>query len=205
MSESSAYGYLISPEEFAKIGRGLAVTPSALKKTDVARIATKPIKKQVLEAAEAMVAGKSSEHDKRVQALAFWAIVDAAVTEDEGRGAIGEPFLALDDFAGLLKKKKKYPLVRAALEALFEPDRKALPPVLADWAKERVPPAFAYLPEVDEALLDQCDTLIGDIVDEAEWLADFDDDLEDLADMLGWFGAANEAKTGLFIAYSYDL
>lgn len=205
MSESSAYGYLISPEEFAKIGRGLMVTPAALKKTDVAKLATAKIKKQLLEAAEAMVAGKRSEHDKQVQALALWAIVDVAVTDEESRGFIGEPFVDLDDFAKFLKKKKKYPLVRAALTSLLDAGAEKHSPVLADWAKEQMPPAFLYIPEVDEALLEQCDDLMGEIADQAEWILAFDDDPEDVANLLGWFGVAHEAKKGLFLVYSYDL
>jgi hypothetical protein len=205
MSESSAFAYFLSAEKLSRIGRDASpLTPASLRKTHVGQVANDEFLEQILEAAEAMLAGRTSDHEEQVKVLAVWAVIDA-LTPASDKGHVGEPFFDLDELVALLKKNKKAPAVREAFERLSSSNRHGVPSALLKREDHFMPPSMTFIAKVDDALLTQSQAVASDFENDAEWTAALDCEPDEVAELLGWFAQAHERKTGLFLVYNFDL
>jgi hypothetical protein len=162
-------------------------------------------KKRVVKIANKLIDGEKYKKSPQGTTFAVWLLIDLLATSRPKNPLIPYPFVDLYDVVAVLKKKKKksYPKLIKVFEAIngmnsdFE-----LPLEIGEWASI---PIITFIEQIDEKITSEAKKLIADFENEAQWTYDFDDDPDEIVQVLGWLLEANEKNQSICLVLEGDL
>ncbi len=158
--------------------------------------------KKLTTAIKELIDGEIEEGFPFHYSFAVWALVAVVAESRPSKPSIGYPFVSLYDLAEVLEDAP-YPKLRSIFEGLngMNTDLQ-LPLAIGDWGEM---PCIAFVEEVEEALQAEAIQMQKDLANNADWLLDFDDDIEDIERILDWILEAYKYKKSLCLVLEGDL
>ncbi|KOY87673.1 hypothetical protein AD998_17435 [bacterium 336/3] len=162
-------------------------------------------KKKVLKITNKLIDGEKYEKSPQGTTFAIWLLIDTLAISRPKLPLIPYPFIDLYDFIDVLKKKKKkkYPNLIKIFEAIngkntdFE-----LPISVKEWA---ILPTITFIEQINEKTAYEAKKMKEDFENEAKWTFDFDDEPNDILQVLDWFLEANEKNKSICLVMDGDL
>ncbi|MAU16005.1 MAG: hypothetical protein CMH46_10765 [Muricauda sp.] len=132
-----------------------------------------------------------------------WALVDLLSESRPDHPYIGYPFVDLYDFVEILEGDDIYPKLKDVFESLNGMNSTFdLPIDIGEWGDM---PCITYLETVDDTMAEEARQMKKDIKNEEDWTFDFDNDLEDIEQILDWLLQANKEGKSLCLVLEGDL
>lgn len=158
--------------------------------------------KKFTTAIKELINGEMEEDFPFHYSFAAWALVAVIADARPAKAFIGYPFVSLYDWIETLENTP-YDKLRSVFEGLNGMNSDfQLPISLSDWAEI---PCIVFLEEVEETLLAEATQMKQDMAEDAEWLLDFDDDIEDIEQILDWIIEAYQRKRSICLVMEGDL
>jgi hypothetical protein len=132
-----------------------------------------------------------------------WALVDTISESRPDNPLIGYPFIDLYDFVEILVNEKLYPKLKDIFESLNGMNSKFdLPIDIGEWGDV---PCISFLETIDKSIAEEAGQMKDDINNEEDWTFEFDDDLEDIEQILDWLLQAHNLNKSTCLIMEGDL
>lgn len=162
-------------------------------------------KKRVLKIANKLINGEKYKKSPQGTTFAIWLLIDTVAISRPKNAIIPYPFVDLYDFIEILKKKKKkkYPILIKIFEAINGMNSDFELPIQID--EQAIIPTITFIEQIDEKTAHEIKKMKEDFENEAKWTFDFDDEPDDILQVLDWFLEAYEKNKSICLMMDGDL